>query len=86
MFLITFEPKFHLFFPKIIYFPEFIKHKPKKNVCSMQTYKTSNIKKNISKERGGVIIFHENIHPCIKKIIIQIIFDVELFCEILSNL
>ena len=52
----------------------------------MQTYKTSNIKKKIFQKKGGVIIFHENIHPCIKKIIIQIIFDVELFCEILSKL
>ena len=43
-------------------------------------------KKIFQKKAGGVIIFHENIHPCIKKIIIQIIFDVELFCEILSKL
>jgi len=52
--------------------------------CKHKKLQTS--KKNISKESGGVIIFHENIHPCIKKIIIQIIFDVELFCEILSKL
>ena len=63
MFLITFKPKFHLFFPKIIYFPEFIKHKPKKMYAQCKHTKLQTSKKNISKESGGVIIFHENIHP-----------------------